>query len=423
MSLSAKVLFDRPQREVASLLRSRLDACTSAAVVVGFMTVDGIEAVVQPMHAQPGKLRQLVVGAGNYQAFEACDRLIRAGVAPGAVHVHLGFTRRNRGKRGFVRYHPMLHSKVFLMEMEDGTASALVGSHNLTGFAMKGLNGEAGILLEGPSSRAEFDDIRAHIAEAVRQAVVYDSSKKEAYAWWAEQYIDGFGARFKDRPRDAASQKTMVVMAECTGSDIPVADHVVYFEIPEAIDPITSLQTEVHLFLFDTLPRTPTQGLNELASAKQSLKCQTRGVEDDRGGLELRADWQIRHRVKPVLRKAGDPFRPSPQPGMQQIRVRVSDEAPGSFEYLFDADRATWLPSLDEEELVPSVVGDAGALESSETGPREVWFRVNDLARVGEGEQMAALDRMALTDMSPESGNYILMSLRRRRREAGSAKD
>ena len=32
----------------------------------------------------------------------------------------------------------------------------------------------------------------------------------------------------------------MVVMAECIGPDLPVADDVVYFEIPEAIDPLTS---------------------------------------------------------------------------------------------------------------------------------------------------------------------------------------
>ena len=59
MSLNAKVLFDRPQREVASLLRSRLDGCTSASLVVGFMTVEGIEAVAEPLRAQPGKLCHL----------------------------------------------------------------------------------------------------------------------------------------------------------------------------------------------------------------------------------------------------------------------------------------------------------------------------------------------------------------------------
>lgn len=309
------------------------------------------------------------------------------------------------------------------MEMGDGTTSALVGSHNLTGFALQGLNGEAGVLLDGPSPSAEFQDIRTHIAEAVSQGVIYDPSKKEAYAWWAEQYIDGLRGRFKDRPRDAASQKTMVVMAEWNGPDLPGTDDLVYFEIPQAIDPITSLQTEVHLFLFDTLPRTPALGLNDLANAKHSFRCRTRGVEDDRGGLELRAHWQIQNRMKPVLDKTPYPFRPSPQSGMQQIRVQVSDESLALFDYLFDAEHATWLPSLDEEALDPGMGLVAGSPKSAHAESRERWFRVNDLVRVGEGERMPRRDRMALTDMSPESGNYILMSLRRRRRESVSARD
>ena len=181
MAVTAKVLFDRPQREVASLLRSRLDRCTSASLVAGFMTVEGIKAVVSPLRAQPAKLNHLVVGAGTYKAFEACDQLIHAGVDPSALRVHLGFTRRTgpRARHSFFRYHPMLHSKVYLMEMGDGTSSAFVGSHNLTGFGLLGLNGEAGVLLEGPSSSAEFDAIREHVAEAARQAVVYDPSMKE----------------------------------------------------------------------------------------------------------------------------------------------------------------------------------------------------------------------------------------------------
>lgn len=121
-----------------------------------------------------------------------------------------------------------------------------------------------------------------------------------------------------------------------------------------------------------------------------------------------------------MLRKAGRPFRPSPQRGMQQIRVRVSDEPPGLFEYLFDTDRATWLPLLDQEELVPTVGSDVRALALFGSSPSEAWFRVNDLGRVGEGELMAPLDRNAFMEMTPESGNYILMSLRRRRRQSGS---
>ena len=183
MSVSAKVLFDKPQQEIASLLRDRLDRCTSASLVGGFMTVEGIEAIAGPLRAHPATLNHLVVGAGTYKAFEACDRLIDAGVSPGNLHVHFGFTRKTRAgaKHPFYRYHAMLRSKVYLMEMESGMSSAFIGSHNLTGFALMGLNGEAGVLLEGPSSSSEFDDIRNHIAEAVRQAVVYDPSMKDAY--------------------------------------------------------------------------------------------------------------------------------------------------------------------------------------------------------------------------------------------------
>ena len=42
----------------------------------------------------------------------------------------------------------MLHSKVYLLDMGDDNACAFVGSHNLTGFSLLGLNGEAGILIE-----------------------------------------------------------------------------------------------------------------------------------------------------------------------------------------------------------------------------------------------------------------------------------
>ena len=419
MSVKAKVLFDKPQREIATLLCDRLDRCTSAFLVAGFMTVEGIEVIARPLREHPAKLNHLVVGAGTYKAFEACDRLIDAGVRPSRLHVHFGFTRRTasaNARHPFLRYHPMLHSKVYLMEMENGMSSAFIGSHNLTGFALMGLNGEAGVLLEGPSSSTEFDDIRNHIAEAVRQAVVYDPSMKEAYTWWAVQFIEGLRTKFNDQPRDAARNRTIVLMAECSSADFPSKDDVIYFEIPEAIGRITSMRVDVHLFVFDTLPATPTQALSQLHMAKQSFWCQTIGLEDDRGGVELRADWEIQDRAKPTLSKTLSPFRPTPQRKMQQVRVELRNEVYDEFEYLFDSDRTSWLPSLDDQEQVRAVEAEQGFLGSLKLIPREDWdwSRVSGL--VPEGEQTREAYRMALTDMSPRSGNYVLMSLRRRKR-------
>lgn len=420
MSVSAKILFDRPQQEIASLLRDRLDCCTSASLVVGFMTVEGIEAIADPLRAHPAKLNQLVVGAGTYRAFEACDRLIDAGVDPDNLHVHFGFTRKTRGgaKHAFLRYHPMLHSKVYLMETGSGYSSAFIGSHNLTGFALMGLNGEAGVLLEGPSSSPEFDDIRNHIAEAVKQATIYDSSMKDAYTWWAVQFIDGLRAKFNDRPRDAEEKRTIVLLAECSGSDLPGEDDVIYFEIPEAIGRIASMRAEVHVFVFDTLPATPALALNQLHKAKQSFWCQTIGLEDDRGGLELRADWEIQNRTMPTLSKTPRPFRPTPQREMQQVRVELRKDVYQAFEYLFESDRASWLPSLDDQKLVRVEEAERGILKPLKLIPPEdwEWYRVNDL--VPEHKQANEAYQMALTDMSPQSGNYILMSLRRRKRKA-----
>ena len=43
----------------------------------------------------------------------------------------------------------MLHSKVYLLDMPGDEAVAVIGSHNMTGFALGGLNGEASVMLEG----------------------------------------------------------------------------------------------------------------------------------------------------------------------------------------------------------------------------------------------------------------------------------
>jgi phosphatidylserine/phosphatidylglycerophosphate/cardiolipin synthase-like enzyme len=111
------------------------------------------------------------VGAGTYRAYEAFDGLIASGVPLDRFFVHLGHSRPTgaSAKHRFYRYHPMLHSKVCLLDMGDDSACAFVGSHNLTGFALLGLNGEAGILIEGPSSSPEITAIRKHIDESVAQ--------------------------------------------------------------------------------------------------------------------------------------------------------------------------------------------------------------------------------------------------------------
>ena len=86
---------------------------------------------------------------------------------------------------------------------------------------------------------------------------------------------------------DALPKRTILLMAECAGSDSPDTDEIIYFEIPKAIGQIDRMRTDVHLYVFEKLPATPALALNQLHIATQSFWCRTIGWEDDR------VDWNF----------------------------------------------------------------------------------------------------------------------------------
>ena len=419
MTVTARVLFGSPQHEIASMLCDYLSRCSRAWLVAGFMTVEGVAAIDRPLRANPGKLARLVVGAATWRAFDALDKILTTGVAQSALHVHLGHTRATTSgaTHRFYRYHPMLHSKIYLMEMADGTSAAFIGSHNLTGFALLGLNGEAGVLLEGPSHEAQFTAIRQHISDAVAQAIPYDPAMKDAYAWWTTQFMEGMRDKTRDipDPDDAENKRTVVVIAARASSPLPKEGNIVYFELPSALrGSIRTLDTEVHIYLFATLPSSPAAALADLCNATKSLWCTTQGLESDGGGAELDADWFIDDRRQPKLKPTKRPFRPQPSPGMEQVRVRVRNAVFGKFEYLFDHGRRSWVPELDHDEVLSLSPDTRGILTPLNLIPPEdqPWQRVRGL--IPEEIEGSDAYKQALQETSPESGAYVLFSLRRR---------
>jgi hypothetical protein len=424
MDVNVQLLFDIPQQEIASIFRDHLERCSSASLVSGFATVEGVRGICAPLKAHPSKLRSLVVGAGTYRAYQALDELLSAGVSRNNLHVHLGRSRPTKkdAAHAFYRYHPMLHSKVYLMDMGNGRAAAFVGSHNLTGFALHGLNGEASILLEGSAEEPVFTAIRNHIQECALQAVVYDPSMKEAYSWWTTQFFEGLRDKSRDVPRDAETKRTIVVMAAEDSGLIPAKKDIIYFEIPEALGTIRSLQAEVHIYIFQNLPASPSEALAKLGSAKASLWCRTEGLEMRSGGVELRADWHIDDRLRPKIRRTPRPFRPTPSAGMQQVRVEVYQEVFGRFEYLFDDGRTLWSPVFDSKDAISVPEKELTRMESLKLIPPEhlEWYRVSNIQRAEPEDSDRYL--AALKESSPESGAYILMSLRRRKAESGGRK-
>jgi hypothetical protein len=436
--MTPTVLFDLPQREIASLIADRMTDASEFSIVTGFATPGGLASICGPIRARPQSLKTMVVGAATYPGFEALDELHAAGVSPDRLYVHLGHTAATGGrKHPFARFHPMLHSKVSYMEYPDGSASAFIGSHNLTAFALGGLNGEAAVLLEGAKKSPEFEKVRQHIATARSQAVVYSSAMKEAYAWWTREFLEGMKAEMR-LPQDGMIVRTILLFASAARGDRPKIGDNIYFEIPAGIEQIESLKTETHLFLFETLPTTPWHALDLARSANVQYTCITRGAENKQGNREVVAQWRIDLSPGPVLNRVpGATHRPNPPAGMQQVRAEIKAPCVEAFEYLFERQSSAWDPEFASggELLVgPKREASLSRARRNYDSPSDdlifrdkteqmfveeargsyplvqSWKRVKGLApRLGSPREK---DEVALRLAAPESGSFILVSLR-----------
>jgi hypothetical protein len=418
MSLTPTVLFELPQKEIASLLVNRIIRSSATSIVSGFVTPGGLAAIAAPIRARPQCLKTLVVGAATYPGFEAIDELIASGVPADRLHVHLGHTCETGGRKNpFARYHPMLHSKVYYIELPDLKASAFIGSHNATSFALTGLNGEAAVMLEGPVDSPEFDKIRTHIEAARSQAVRYSSGMKEAYAWWTREFIEGLKAEVH-LPQDWTTIRTILLFASAAKGDRPKTGDHLYFEIPAGIEQIESLKTETHLFLFDTLPTDPWDALHSAPSAVARYTCKTLGAENRQGNREVMAHWRIDGTARPILKPVPSAtYRPNTPSGMQQVRAEVEAGSVVSFEYLFEREKAAWDPEFSTDEQVnPSneIINEVAEARGGDKHTRG-WKLVKGLVpRLGSATER---DEAALRLAAPDSGSFILVSLRRRRKD------
>ncbi|SDE47645.1 phospholipase D family protein [Belnapia rosea] len=400
MTLAARFLDAYPHHNIARLIRDRLARCREARIISGFATPDGVAAL--KVGASAPKITRLVLGAGTFKAFQALDSLITSGLPASAARLHLGYSRATGWpKNPFERLRPMLHSKIYYFEMPDGTAAAFVGSHNLTGFALRGRNGEAAVLLEGPASEPGFADIRAHIEEAYRVAVVYDAALKEAYATWYADYLDRLKTDITDMPRTGTGGRSLVVMAEAAAGIAPAVGQAVYFEVDRRIQEINSIHTQVHLHLFPHLPAMPRDGLAALANVAQSFRAKVQAIDARAGSAEIDADWFVDQRPRAELKRAPRTFRPHPTSGKQQVTALIEDRLAEAFEYEFDPPEK-WLPQLGNERLV-----------DEETD--EVWNPVVGLQPERRLEAVERRGSQMLMELSPDSGSFILLSRGRRR--------
>lgn len=417
MNLKTTVLFDKPQSRIADLIADRLSKAVHTSIVTGFATPGGLSQVRNALVSNNKALDALVIGAATFPGYKILDEMHAAGVPLNRLFVHLGHTKPSSShKHPTVRYHPMLHSKIYYTELPGEQACAFVGSHNLTAFALGGLNGEASVMIEGPIASPDFQTLRDHITEARRQSVSYNPGMKDALAWWTREFIDGLGSEVK-LPVEAISIRTILIFAEATSSGRPKPGERVYFEIPRGIEQIESMKTEVHLFLFDKLPSTPWSALELASSAKASCTCTTRGVENGQGNRETNASWEIQSVGKTTLVAVqGGILRPQPNPGIQQVCAEVTRSGVEQLEYLFESARKKWDPEYSNSERLDAMGSPANAIDrwrdTDDSYGLAGWQLVKSL--VPRDMANREKDQAALSLAAPESGSFILVALGRR---------
>jgi HKD family nuclease len=414
MALKATVLFDKPTERIVDVLIDRISTVRVIKVVAGFVTVEGLKALERSLQRNISALDTLIVGAGTYKAFEAFDELIRYGVPLENLFVHLGYPSLK--KDGFFRYRPMLHSKIYYMENADGTACSFIGSHNMTGFALLGLNGEAGVMLEGKVDDTEFKKVKKHIEYAKEQAITYDPTLKEAFAWWTRDYFDALRIRANDFPKEFVITSSILVFVK-KGKRLPRIGESLYLELSEALG-VSTIAAEIHLFVFETLPSSPVECLLRINQAQKKFICKVDGIVNNKGATEFDADLWIENQAAPVLKDTVKPFRPNTKLGMQQIRALLISENLEDYEYLFGKRDDGWLPLLQEDEQVKYDIAFQKEVENFNLFPAESkqWYLVRGLRRPqkNQEEKYAKYDK-AVEKMKPDSGSFILFSTARKK--------
>ncbi|MCL6091202.1 MAG: phospholipase D family protein [Candidatus Thermoplasmatota archaeon] len=420
MAVNTDILFGKPQKTIAYRIREEIEKSTHVSIISGFATEDGLAFIEDKFIGNTAKLETFVVGTGTLRAFSAFDRLIRAGVDHSRLRVHLGYSRlTNPGaKKAFYQYHPTLHSKIYYFEREDETASAIIGSHNMTAFAMGGLNGEASVVLQGNVSDPIFAEIRKHINQSLQNTEEYDPSMKRAYAWWYRKYVEGLSRKvlFKLTEDEIESVPTIILFTQndLRGNTISPRD-IIYVELPNAFKRLKSLDAPVHLYIFSSLPASPTAALALASTLPVVYKTKVSGTNDQQI-LSGRVNWVIREKAGSVIEPAPVPLQIKPRSGYLQIFLEVTSSLRERYEYLFQRP-GDWIPVLAEDDIVSLDNEFADKVKKLNLIPPEhlPWFRVKTLEPASELDNKTEFLKPALMETTPESGSFALYSIARRK--------
>lgn len=402
----ATFLSGSPRRRIISILQDKLATSVRTQILAGFTTVEGMALIEPLLVANPDALDALIVGLPTHRSFETFDRLLKRGVSPERLRVHLGHTRATKAgaRHPFYLHHPRMHGCLFLMEDADGTATALVGPNGLSGFSLLGQNIESTVMVEGDASSSEFEAMRHQIESVRAESARYEANKVAGYVNLSRNYFNSCSTSAAARLGEF--KKTVVILSEGTDT-LPAVDEVIFFDVPSAVPDEKFGDVEIHLYVFDSLPPSPEEALERISEARAGFRCWlSRAKTYVSGGYYHRSNPL----GSPPRLIRNDSFPPPPRPGFRRLRAVVLRQLKGSFRYLFEDEAKKWTPVLDESLGFAVEDSDAELLKSLSLIPQQhlEWHPVKKLAPIGGDTK----DDETLRMMWPEEGGFVLWARR-----------
>jgi hypothetical protein len=336
-------LFDEPCSEIAAHILERASKAEAIDIVTGFATLDGLKKIIQPIEKDPQKLRSIVIGKATTRACDALDYLDKIKVPKDRLKIHLGFSKFDKYRNLInTKYIPMIHSKIFYLELPDGSASAFIGSHNITAFAMNGANGEAGVLIEGDKDNKNLLKVKKHIISINRQSTIYNSTKKELYVQLTRNYIQGFEAAMF--PEDSEDKRTVLIFATSPNCELKINDRISVILDKTSFPNIGGAQ--VHLYLFNELPESPEKAFDSKKSAFKSFVGKIGDINSDESVGSLDIDYSIKYIESPqIIKKENIIYTYNPNNETRCI-FKLSGNLENDIEYCFTPKKADLIAVL-----------------------------------------------------------------------------
>jgi hypothetical protein len=169
-------LLDSDPFQVASLrLRPLMVRARRIDAAVAFITGAGTQFVKECLALQPTPAVRLVASVRFPTDLGALAGV--AGMSRLDLRLHVRTTKNvePRAERG------QLHSKLVLLELDGDERVVVVGSHNWTGFALNGINLEAGVIIHCVEQDSIAGEVRRHIARCALISEAFDPNRLPYY--------------------------------------------------------------------------------------------------------------------------------------------------------------------------------------------------------------------------------------------------